>query len=379
MINPDFFAKNLKKNGYSFAVGVPDSLLKELSNNFIKTFNNNHIISTNEGSAIGLAIGYYLGKRKPAIIYLQNSGLGNLINPLNSLANPKVYGIPMLLIIGWRGEIKKNKQISDEPQHKFQGLITLKQLNILNVPYKIIHSKTKNIKKIIKDLRSKSIKFQSPVALVVRKNTFSKSIYKSKSKLRYGFKREDVIKKIVLTTQKTKNIIVATTGMASRELYETRVKNKDNNKKDFLTVGGMGHASQIASGIGLTTKKKIICIDGDGSFLMHSGALGISAAVKNLVHIVINNMAHDSVGGQPTLGNKLNFKNIAKEFGYNKSYSTNNLNNFTKILKNCLKYKNSSIIIVNCDKGYRKNLGRPERNMLERKEKFLKLLHEKSN
>ncbi len=256
MINPDFFAKNLKKNGYSFAVGVPDSLLKELSNNFIKTFNNNHIISTNEGSAIGLAIGYYLGKRKPAVIYLQNSGLGNLINPLNSLANPKVYGIPMLLIIGWRGEIKKNKQISDEPQHKFQGLITLKQLKILNVPYKIIHSKTKNIKKIIKDLRSKSLKLQSPVALVVRKNTFSKSIYKSKSKLRYGFKREDVIKKIVLTTQKTKNIIVATTGMASRELYETRVKNKDNNKKDFLTVGGMGHASQIASGIGLTTKKK---------------------------------------------------------------------------------------------------------------------------
>ena len=376
MINPDIFTKHLKKIGYSFATGVPDSLLKELSDNLIKTFNKNHIISTNEGSAIGLAIGYYLGKRKPAVIYLQNSGLGNVINPLNSLANPKVYGIPMLLIIGWRGEIKKNKQISDEPQHKFQGLITLKQLEILKVPFEIIHSKTKNIEKIIKNLRSKSLKFQCPVALVVRKNTFSKSIYKSKSKSRFGFKREDIIKKIVSTTQKTKNIIVATTGMTSRELYETRVNSKDDNNRDFLTVGGMGHASQIASGIGLTTKKKVICIDGDGSFLMHSGALGISAKVKNLVHIVINNMAHDSVGGQPTLGGKLNFKNIAKEFGYKKSFSINNLNYFDKILKNCLKYRDSSIIIVNCDKGYRKNLGRPERNMLVRKEKFLKLLHE---
>ena len=289
MINPDIFTKHLKKIGYSFATGVPDSLLKELSDNLIKTFNKNHIISTNEGSAIGLAIGYYLGKRKPAVIYLQNSGLGNVITPLNSLANPKVYGIPMLLIIGWRGEIKKNKQISDEPQHKFQGLITLKQLEILKVPFEIIHSKTKNIEKIIKNLRSKSLKFQCPVALVVRKNTFSKSIYKSKSKSRFGFKREDIIKKIVSTTQKTKNIIVATTGMTSRELYETRVNSKDDNNRDFLTVGGMGHASQIASGIGLTTKKKVICIDGDGSFLMHSGALGISAKVKNLVHIVINN------------------------------------------------------------------------------------------
>ena len=375
MINPDIFTKYLKKIGYSFATGVPDSLLKELSNNLIKTFNKNHIISTNEGSAIGLAIGYYLGKKKPAMIYLQNSGLGNIINPLNSLANPKVYGIPMLLIIGWRGEIKKNKQISDEPQHKFQGLITLQQLKILKVPFEIIHSKTKNIEKVIKNLRSKSLKLQCPVALVVRKNTFSKSIYKSKSKSRFGFKREDIIKKIVLTTKKSKNIIVATTGMTSRELYETRVNSKDENSRDFLTVGGMGHASQIASGIGLTTKKKVICIDGDGSFLMHSGALGISSRIKNLVHIVVNNMAHDSVGGQPTLGSELNFKNIAKEFGYKKSFSISSLNNFDKILKNCLKYNFSSIIIVNCDKGYRKNLGRPERNMLVRKEKFLKLLH----
>ena len=177
MINPDAFCLALKKAGYSFVTGVPDSLLKELSKNFIKKFKKNHIISTNEGSAIGFAIGYYLSKKKPAAIYLQNSGLGNIINPITSLANPKVYGIPMLLIIGWRGEIKNKVQIDDEPQHKFQGEITLKQLRLLDIPYNVIDSKTKNFTQIIKNLKKKSINSQTPVAIVIRKNTFMKSIH----------------------------------------------------------------------------------------------------------------------------------------------------------------------------------------------------------
>ena len=224
MINPDAFCNSLKKAGYTFITGVPDSLLKEISKNFISKFKNNHIISTNEGSAIGLAIGHFLGTNNPAVVYLQNSGLGNIINPITSLANPKVYGIPMLLIIGWRGEIKKNIQIKDEPQHKFQGQITEEQLRLLKIPYKIIYSKTKNFYKIIQNLKKKSIQFQCPVALVVRKNTFSKSKYNFTEKKKYPLVREDIINVILKICQNKKVLIISTTGMASRELYELRKK-----------------------------------------------------------------------------------------------------------------------------------------------------------
>ena len=350
MINPDAFCLALKKAGYSFVTGVPDSLLKELSKNFIKKFKKNHIISTNEGSAIGFAIGYYLSKKKPAAIYLQNSGLGNIINPITSLANPKVYGIPMLLIIGWRGEIKNKVQIDDEPQHKFQGEITLKQLRLLDIPYNVIDSKTKNFTQIIKNLKKKSINSQTPVAIVIRKNTFMKSIHNFSDKKKYNFLREDVIKDIIRAT-KDKNItIVSTTGMASRELYELRKKSNQNHFRDFLTVGGMGHASQIATGLAFNSKKKIICIDGDGSMLMHTGSMGISAQMNNFLHIVINNNSHDSVGRQPTLGKILNLKEIGKSFGYKMCYSVSKKRQLIKILNKCIKSQKSAIIVINCDK-----------------------------
>ncbi|MDB9746732.1 phosphonopyruvate decarboxylase [Candidatus Pelagibacter sp.] len=371
MINPDAFCLALKKAGYSFVTGVPDSLLKELSKNFIKKFKKNHIISTNEGSAVGFAIGYYLGNKKPAVVYLQNSGLGNIINPITSLANPKVYGIPMLLIVGWRGEIKNKIQINDEPQHKFQGEITLKQLKLLNIPHKIIDSKTKNFAQVIKNLKKKSIKSNTPVAVVVRKNTFLKSIYNFSDKKKYNFVREDIIKDIINVTKDKNVVIVSTTGMASRELYELRKKNNQNHFKDFFTIGGMGHASQIAAGLAFNSKKKIICIDGDGSMLMHTGSMGISAQINNFLHIIINNSSHDSVGGQPTLGKTLNLKEIGKNFGYKTSYSISKKKQFKKVLYKCIKTKKSSIIVINCDKGYRKDLGRPEKNMKKRKDIFL--------
>jgi phosphonopyruvate decarboxylase len=372
MINPDAFCSALKKVGYSFVTGVPDSLLKELSKNFIKKFKKNHMISTNEGSAVGFAIGYYLGNKKPAVVYLQNSGLGNIINPITSLANPKVYGIPMLLIIGWRGEIKNKIQINDEPQHKFQGEITLKQLKLLDIPFKIINSKTKNFIKIIKSLKKKSISSNTPVAIVVRKNTFFKSIYNFSDRKKYNFAREDVIKDIINETKNKNVVIVSTTGMTSRELYELRKKNNQNLFKDFLTVGGMGHASQIAAGLAFNSKKKIICIDGDGSMLMHTGSMGISAQINNFLHIIINNSSHDSVGGQPTLGKTLNLKEIGRNFGYNTCYSVSKKNQFKKLLSKCIKKNKSSIIVVNCDKGFRKDLGRPEKNMKKRLDFFLK-------
>lgn len=378
MINPDTFSKYLKKAGFNFVTGVPDSLLKELCNSFDFIYKNKHLISTNEGSATALAMGSYLGTKKPAIVYLQNSGLGNIINPITSLASSKVYGIPMLLIIGWRGEIKKNKQIQDEPQHKFQGLITLNQLKLLKIPFKIINQKTKNISKIILELKKKALLDQVPVAIVVRKNTFSKSRFITIEKKQYNYKREDVIKDLVSSLKNKKYKIVCTTGMASRELYEVRKQNKQDIYQDFLTVGGMGHASQIAAGLALAkNNNKVICIDGDGALLMHTGALGISAEVKNLIHIVINNQSHDSVGGQPTLGSKLNFAKISKNFGYKNNFLISKRLEIPIVINKCLKFKNSSMIVINCDKGYKKNLGRPDRNMIIRKNKFINLLNKK--
>tara|TARA_B100001540_G_scaffold44651_1_gene39744 strand:- start:3119 stop:4252 length:1134 start_codon:yes stop_codon:yes gene_type:complete len=375
MIDVQAFCKSLKKAGYKFITGVPDSLLKELTYSFDYFFKKNHIISTNEGSAVALAIGNYLGTKTPGVVYLQNSGLGNIINPITSLANSKVYGIPILLIIGWRGEVYNGKQIKDEPQHKFQGLITIDQLKLLKIPYKIISSKTKNFTKVIRDLKKKSIIYQTPSAIIVRKDTFSKFKNKNKTRSKYNYFREDVIYDLISQLKNKKTHIVCTTGMASRELYEARIKKKENEFQDFLSVGGMGHASQIAAGLALTNKNKIVCIDGDGAFLMHTGALGISSKVKNLIHIVINNKSHDSVGGQPTLGNKLNLKKISKEFGYKNSYLIEKRSKIPVIINKCFKSKFSSMIIINCNQGYRKNLGRPGQNMIIRKKNFIKFIH----
>ena len=372
MINPDNFIKAIKNNKINFITGVPDSLLKNLTNRINEKFKN-HIISTNEGSAVSFAIGHYLSTKKPGIVYLQNSGLGNIINPITSLAHPKVYGIPIILIIGWRGEINKLKQISDEPQHKKQGQITIKQLKILDISFKIINQNTKNLNQLFKNLIKISKKKQSPVAILVRKNTFkslSKKISNRTSKNLLF--REDIIKDIVDVTT-SKNIILSTTGMASRELFEIR-KNKNQNKlMDFLTVGGMGHVSQIAAGIAMNKKKKkIICIDGDGSLLMHMGSMGISSKFNNLIHILINNKSHDSVGGQPTLGKSINFSKIAKLCGYKSCLLLKKRNSIKKGIKKALNSKKSFFLQINCEKGSRKDLGRPSKNMKERKDFFIK-------
>ncbi len=372
MINPDNFIKAIKDNKINFISGVPDSLLKNLTNRISVKFKN-HIISTNEGSAVSLAIGHYLSTKEPAIVYLQNSGLGNIINPIASLAHPKVYGIPIILIIGWRGEIKNLKQIPDEPQHKKQGQITTKQLKILDISFKIINQNTKNLNQLFKNLIKISKKKQSPVAILVRKNTFKDLRKKINNRASKNLLfREDIIKDIVDVTT-SKNIILSTTGMASRELYEIRKNKKQNKLMDFLTVGGMGHASQIAAGIAMNKKgKKIICIDGDGSLLMHMGSMGISSKFDNLIHILVNNKSHDSVGGQPTLGQSINFSKIAKLCGYKSCLLLKKRNSIKRNIKKALNSKKSFFIQINCEKGFRKDLGRPDKNMKERKDFFIK-------
>jgi phosphonopyruvate decarboxylase len=373
MIKPIDFVKALNKTKIRFVTGIPDSLLKEVCGCIDKRFGKNkHIIATNEGSAVALSIGHYLATKSPALVYMQNSGLGNSFNPIVSLADPKVYGIPIILMIGWRGEIAGyGKQIHDEPQHKKQGLITISQLKTVGIPFRIINNRTKKIKIILKDLKNLAIKRKGPVAIIVRKKTFSSFMISKKSKDKNYISREQAIKEIIKKLPKNL-IVVSTTGMISRELFELRKMNKQNSNTDFLTVGAMGHANQIAAGIALAKpQKKILCIDGDGSVLMHMGSLAISSQFPNLTHIILNNESHDSVGGQPTKGDVIDFTKIAKACGYKNNKIIKKKSEINKNILKEISKKSSSLVVIKCKKGHRSNLGRPKPNLSNRMKMFM--------
>jgi len=376
MIKPEEFVDALAQNGINFVAGVPDSLLKDLCAKLtLELPAENHIIAANEGSAIGLAIGHYLATSNLAMVYMQNSGLGNAVNPLASLTDPKVYSIPMLLVIGWRGEILElGTQLSDEPQHKKQGEITLDQLNILDIPYKVINKDTANIDDVLSESYSQAIARSGPVAIVVRKGTFSPFKYESKKVQHYPLLREEAIQ-IIIDNIDEQTPIVSTTGVASRELFEIRKKKGQGHSRDFLTVGGMGYASSIAAGIASALpKKKIICIDGDGAALMHLGALAINADCHNLIHFLINNEAHDSVGGQPTKGGCIDFSHVAKELGYSHSFEVESREDLKALCLTMKDREGSVIVIIKTRAGFRNNLGRPDRSPIENKKDFMSLL-----
>jgi phosphonopyruvate decarboxylase len=376
MINPKDFYKKLVKNRISFFTGVPDSLLKNFLDQLENKNKNRHLSVGNEGIAVGLATGHYLSSGKLALVYLQNSGLGNAINPLNSITNRKVYGIPMVLMIGWRGEIKKkNKQIKDEPQHLYQGKITLKQLKLIDIPYKIISEKTKNFEEIIRKIVKKSIKESRPVALIIKKNTFeSLRIKKNKKKILNLNSRFNFINAL-LEKVSDKTLIISTTGYTSRELYKLRLLRNEKRSKDFLMVGGMGHAISVAAGIAKNkSNRKIICIDGDGSLLMHTSSMQNSSLMKNFIHLLINNGVHESVGGQKINSKSLNYKQICKGFGYKNYFRVSSLNNFELVLKKSFKLKESVFIEVLTNPGSVINLPRPKENFNQRKFLFQKYL-----
>lgn len=375
MIDPSEFIYILNKHRINFFYGVPDSLLKPLCTKLLKLSSSIHQVSTNEAMAISSAIGSFLATGDMACVYMQNSGLGNTINPLVSLASSEVYSIPMLLLIGWRGEIlKEDQQIKDEPQHAYQGKITLKQLEILNIPYIILSKESSDwknkVSSIIEEAKNKSI----PVSIVFRKNTFSEkdNDYKEEAKS-YSLTREEIIG-IICSKAPRDTPIFSTTGMASRELYEFREK-QISTTSDFLTVGGMGCASSIALGfLRASKRKKVICIDGDGSTLMHLGALFKNSKEKGFIHFVINNNSHDSVGGQSTNAYEINFEMLGKSLGYeyvSSLYSRRKLHSVLSEVfsKNHIK---SSLIEVRVKKGYRKDLGRPSKTPKINKENFIK-------
>jgi len=379
MIDVVQFIQGLNNAGIKFITGVPDSLLKELCKSFQSRFTSStHIIAVNEGAAIGLATGHFLATGRPAMVYMQNSGIGNAVNPLVSIADPLVASIPMVLLVGWRGEILEDgKQIEDEPQHVKQGQITVELFKTLGIPIEIIDGSVKNISNVLNKCVQLALKRQGPVIILARKNTFAKSpdeIVTTSHKIGMPT-REESIERILDCIGDNHIPIVCTTGMASRELYEVRERKAALHQDDFLMVGGMGHASQVAAGIALSIpEKKVICIDGDGALLMHAGGLSTTADCKNIIHILINNGAHDSVGGQPTKGYGLCFSEVAKNFGYGTVKTVETLGGISNALLVMIEGKESAFLEIICRGGARMNLGRPSHSPIENKNIFSKFI-----
>ena len=314
MISVEKFVESLKSAGVDFFVGVPDSLLKPFCAYLTDNCAEEHIITANEGGAVGFAAGHYLATGNPALVYMQNSGQGNAVNPLVSLADPEVYSIPMVLLVGWRGE----PGIKDEPQHVKQGKITLSLFNTLGVPTAILPDDESDAHEIARKMIGIAMAESHPVAIIVRKGLFAKYSLQNKKCNISCLKREDAIE-MILKALPEDAVVVSTTGMISREVYEIRERLGQAHSRDFLTVGSMGHALMIALGIAKAQpNRQIVCLDGDGSSIMHMGNMAIAAQsfCGNLTHIVLNNAAHDSVGGQPTVGNDIDLTALAESLGY---------------------------------------------------------------
>ena len=360
--------------GADFFAGVPDSQLRALCDYLIDKYGidpKHHIIAANEGNAVALAAGYHFATGKIPVVYMQNSGEGNVINPVASLMNDKVYAIPCVFIIGWRGE----PGIHDEPQHIYQGEVTLKLLEVMNIVYYVISKEATEDELSAKMKEFKGLLSQGrQVAFVIKKGALTfdgKVVYENENLMT----REDIIRQIVQFTGD--DPIVSTTGKASRELFEIRMQNGQGHERDFLTVGSMGHASSIALGIALQKpEKKIWIIDGDGAVLMHMGAMATIGAFRpdRVVHIVLNNGAHESVGGMPTVAEKIDLVGIAKACGYANAVSVNNMDGLAAELKAAQQRTALSFIEVKCSIGTRADLGRPTSTAEENKEMFVEHL-----
>ena len=358
-----------------FYTGVPDSQIKALCNYLMNTYGideKHHIIAANEGNCTALAAGYHLATGKVPVIYMQNSGEGNIINPVASLLNDKVYAIPAIFVIGWRGE----PGVHDEPQHIYQGEITCKLLDLMDIRNFAI-SKDTTIEELEKTMEEFEglLNAGKQVAFVIKKGALAYD-----DKIQYendnDMLREEIIEHIVNATGE--NPIVSTTGKASRELFEIRERNNQSHKYDFLTVGSMGHTSSIALGVAINKPdEKIWCIDGDGSVLMHMGAMAVvgSTNPKNLVHIVINNEAHETVGGMPTVANDMDIVSIAKACGYSYVASVDNFDDLDNELANVKNLNELSLIEIKSSIGAREDLGRPTTTAIENKENFMNYIN----
>lgn len=354
-----------------FYTGVPDSQLKALCNYLMHTYGiepKHHLIAANEGNAVGLAAGYHLATGKVPVVYLQNSGIGNIINPVASLLNDQVYAIPCIFIVGWRGE----PGVHDEPQHIFQGQVTLRLLEDMEIETYVLSPDTTEteLRKRLESWQPRLAAGKS-VAVVVRKGALS---YDRAIEYRNGntLLREEVIRRI--TEASGKDIIVSTTGKASRELFEIREAKGQSHQYDFLTVGSMGHSSSIALGIALNKPDtRVWCLDGDGAALMHLGAMALigESKPKNLVHVVINNTAHETVGGMPTVADQVDLLGVARSCGYAYTKSISTVGELDAAIREVKNAQALAFLEVKTAIGSRSDLGRPSTTPKDNKKSLM--------
>lgn len=375
MLKPEQFLETLQEAGVDFFAGVPDSLLKNICACITdKLSAKDHIIAANEGGAVGLAIGHHLATGHVPMVYMQNSGLGNVVNPLLSLASNEVYAIPMLLMIGWRGR----PGVKDEPQHVHQGRVTEATLNAMDIPYTLLSNNIETARTETIAAVELAVRENKPVALLIAKGTFDSYSFKQNFPA-LEIEREDAI--ITAASSMEDNAaVVCTTGMPSRELFEYRARTGARHETDFLTVGGMGHASQIALGLALKQPSRpVYCLDGDGAALMHMGAMAISgnSGASNFIHIVLNNGAHESVGGQPTVGFNIDMPAIATACGYASSIQVKTKSDLTAAIAAAQKTNGPTFIEVLVKVGHRADIGRPTTTPVGNKTAMMAFLESK--
>ena len=372
-IKPADFFKKLTSHGVEFFTGVPDSLLKEfclcIDDSIV---GDKHIIAANEGNAVALAAGYYLAQKSIPLVYMQNSGLGNAINPLLSLCDSDVYSIPLLVLVGWRGE----PGVKDEPQHIKQGKVQLELLKALDIPYKIISQNDNQFAMQISNGVEIAKTENRPVVFLIKKGTFEKYTTEIEKSPIQCMKREEALE-IILRNLDDNTIVVSTTGKTSREIFEIREKNGQSHEQDFLTVGSMGHCSAIALGIALAKPlRQVVCIDGDGAMLMHLGSLTSIAILKpkNFRHILMNNEVHESVGGQKTAAKELDLTAIVNSLGSSKIFNAETPADLEQKFIDFVSCPGPSFLEVKIQSGSRENLGRPTIKPVDNKENFMKFL-----
>lgn len=373
MLSPRIFIESLAAKGIDFFAGVPDSLLKNVCAFISDTLDGRHnIIAANEGGAVGLAAGHYLATGHIPCVYMQNSGEGNAINPLASLTDREVYHIPVLLVIGWRGE----PGVHDEPQHVKQGKVTIPLLDAMGIRNEILSQEEDGFREQLERAVRYMTESGEAFAFIVRKGTFEPYTPQRKEANEYPLSREEAIQRVA-DALGPKDVVVSTTGMISRELFEYREACGDGHERDFLTVGSMGHASQIALGIAMEkTDRRVWCFDGDGAALMHLGSMAIIAdrAPENYVHVIFNNGAHDSVGGQPTVGLKVSFTEMAKAVGYKEAILATTAEELDSALKATVGKGGPSLLEVRVHRGNRKDLGRPTTTPVQNRDALMDFL-----
>ena len=351
MIDTKAFYDDLLARGMDFFAGVPDSLLSSLCACIkVNSPAEKNITAANEGNAVGMAAGYHIATGRFPVVYMQNSGQGNAVNPLLSLCDEEVYRVPVLLIIGWRGE----PGVHDEPQHVKQGKVTLSLLETMGIEYKILEDDYRpQLDWCLREMQENG----KPVALVVRKGAFAKYVI-PKAEPKYDIKREEALENILSAVGD--GFIVSTTGKTSREIFEIRERRGQGHERDFLTVGSMGHTASIALGMALGSDKEVYCVDGDGSFLMHMGGMGVAAqnAPRNFHYILINNGAHESVGGQPTIAFDIDVPGVLTSVGFAKVLTARSGEEILNGVA-ALRTEPKSALIIYVNQGSREDLGRP--------------------